>query len=301
MGREVVLYIFRNYTAVIVFRFLFFLSYNRTTYILCVPTQSPKMFSHQDPANNSDIKQVETNDNPFQVFKIGSNYVKSCSGFLKIFALVINVVVFACIFLPSSSNIKDCHFKQYLSNKYFETIPCEDFPIWMEKLDFETNKKACDTYGSLELKLLKFEEVFANMTEAISKVGPFKTWILTPASSVWIQLVSLNGMFVTGMLLFLYLFNFVAKFSWNYFEVAFCCAMSFGYFTCGLHLILKGCEFTNQVTKCLFPSMDYFLTFGTAGFCFLGVFTYGIDGILKLRNWKMWCTSSEVKYQDQIN
>ena len=48
----------------------------------------PKMFSHQDPANNSDIKQVETNDNPFQVFKIGSNYVKSCSGFLKIFALV---------------------------------------------------------------------------------------------------------------------------------------------------------------------------------------------------------------------
>ena len=92
-----------------------------------------------------------------------------------------------------------------------------------------------DRYASLKL-----EEVFANMTEAISKVGPFRTWILTPASSVWIQLVSLNGMFVTGMLLFLYLFNLVAKFSWNYFEVAFCCAMSFGYFACGLHLILKG-------------------------------------------------------------
>ena len=92
-----------------------------------------------------------------------------------------------------------------------------------------------DRYASL-----KFEEVFANMTEAISKVGPFKTWILTPASSVWIQLVSSTGMFVTGILLFLYLFNFVAKFSWNYFEVAFCCAMSFGYFTCGLYLILKG-------------------------------------------------------------
>ena len=47
--------------------------------------------------------------------------------------------------------------------------------------------------------------------------------------------------------------------------------------------------------------MDYFLTFGTAGFCFLGVFIYGIDGILKLGKWKKWCTSSEVKYQDQIN
>jgi len=207
------------------------------------------MFSHQDPANNPDIKQGETNDNPLQAFKIGSNYVKSCSGFLKIFALVINVVVFACIFLPSSSNIKDCRFlasvafgQKYVSENIYGKFPCTYFPSMMKELDFETNKKACDTYGLLDNRYasLKFEEVFANITEAISKVGPFRTWILTPASSVWIQLVSLNGMFVTGMLLFLYLFNLVAKFSWNYFEVAFCCAMSFGYFACGLHLILKG-------------------------------------------------------------
>ena len=51
------------------------------------------MFSHQDPANNPNIKQGETNDNPLQAFKIGSNYVKSCSGFLKIFALVRNFVI----------------------------------------------------------------------------------------------------------------------------------------------------------------------------------------------------------------
>ena len=36
----------------------------------------PKMFSHQDPVDNPDIKQGETNDNPFQAFKIGSNYSK---------------------------------------------------------------------------------------------------------------------------------------------------------------------------------------------------------------------------------
>jgi len=212
------------------------------------------MFSHEDPANNPDIKQGETNDNPFQAFKIGSNYFKSCSGFLKIFALVINVVVFVCIFLPSSSNIKDCRFiasaafgpgfEQYVLDDFNEKIPCEDFPSMTKKLDYESNKKACDTYGSLDkYASSKFEEVFANMTVAISKVGPFKTWILTPASSVWIQLVSLTGMFVTGILLFLYLFNFVAKFSkipWNFFEIAFCCAMSFCYFTCGLHLFIKG-------------------------------------------------------------
>ena len=108
-----------------------------------------------------------------------------------------------------------------------------------KKLDYETNKKTCDKYGgSLEVK-----EVFAKMTEVISKVGPFKTWILTPASSVWIQLVSLTGMFVTGILLFLYLFNFIAKFSkipWNFFEMVFCAAMSFCYFTCGLDLFIKG-------------------------------------------------------------
>jgi cytochrome b subunit of formate dehydrogenase len=119
-----------------------------------------------------------------------------------------------------------------------------DLRSMTKKLDYETNNKACDSYGSLDrYTSLKFKEVFANMTRAISKVGPFKTWILTPASSVWIQLVSLTGMFVTGILLFLNLFNFIAKFSkipWNFFEMAFCCAMSFCYFTCGLHLFIKG-------------------------------------------------------------
>ena len=144
-----------------------------------------------------------------------------------------------------------------------------------KKLDYETNKKTCDKYGgSLEVK-----EVFAKMTEVISKVGPFKTWILTPASSVWIQLVSLTGMFVTGILLFLYLFNFIAKFSkipWNFFEMVFCAAMSFFYFTCGLDLFLKGSNFSNLVTKCFFPKIDYFLTYGTATFCFFGLIIYGI-------------------------
>ena len=56
------------------------------------------MFSHQDP----DIKQSETNDNPFQAVennqsnpKIGCNsaYLKSCPGFLKIFAMVRNIMI----------------------------------------------------------------------------------------------------------------------------------------------------------------------------------------------------------------
>ena len=159
-------------------------------------------------------------------------------------------MVFVCIFLPSSSNIKDCRFiasaafgpgfEQYVLDDFNEKIPCEDFPSMTKKLDYESNKKACDTYGSLDkYASLKFKEVFANMTVAISKVGPFKTWILTPASSVWIQLVSLNGMFVTGLLLFFYLFKF-SKIPLNFFEMAFCCAMSFCYFTCGLHLFIKG-------------------------------------------------------------
>ena len=165
-------------------------------------------------------------------------------------------MVFVCIFVPSSSNIKDCRFiaysavgpgnKQYILGVFKEKIPCEDFPSMQKKTSYQTNKKTCDTYSLNRYTAdsqLQLKEVFANMTEAISKVGPFKTWILTPASSVWIQLVSLTGMFGTGILLFLYLFNFVAKFSkipLNVFEVAFCCAMSFCYFTCGLHLFIKG-------------------------------------------------------------
>ena len=115
-----------------------------------------------------------------------------------------------------------------------------------KKTSYETNKKTCDAYTLRNMdkkQMLKFKEIFANITEAMDKVGPFKTWILNPASSVWIQLVSVTGTFVTGILLFLYLFNFVAKFSkipWNFFEMAFCCAMSFCYFTCGLHLFIKG-------------------------------------------------------------
>ena len=60
------------------------------------------MFSHQDPATNPEIKQGETNDNPFQAVevkqsnpKIGCNstYLKSCSGFLKVLALVRNIMI----------------------------------------------------------------------------------------------------------------------------------------------------------------------------------------------------------------
>ena len=60
------------------------------------------MFSHQDPATNPEIKQGETNDNPFQAVEINqstakfgcnSAYLKSCFGFLKIFALVRNFMI----------------------------------------------------------------------------------------------------------------------------------------------------------------------------------------------------------------
>ena len=129
---------------------------------------------------------------------------------------------------------------QYVLDAFNETIPCEDFPSMLKKNTFRYNKKSCDAYKNLE-KMQK--EFFANRTEAMAKVGPFKTWILTPASSVWIQFVSVTGMSLTGILLFLYVFNFVAKFSktsWNFFEMTFCCAMSFCYFTCGLDLFIKG-------------------------------------------------------------
>ena len=65
-------------------------------------TLKAKMFSHQDPVTNPDIKQSETNNNLFQAVevnqstpKIGCNatYLKSCSGFLKIFALVRNFMI----------------------------------------------------------------------------------------------------------------------------------------------------------------------------------------------------------------
>ena len=138
----------------------------------------------------------------------------------------------------------------------------------------------------------KEKEKVAKMIESIAKMGPFKTWILTPASSVWIQVVSVTGMFVTGILLILYLFNFIAKFSkipWNFFEMAFCAAMSFFYFTCGLDLFLKGSKFSNLVTNCLFPKIDYFLTYGTATFCFFGLIIYGIEGTMKLIKLKKWC------------
>ena len=64
------------------------------------------MFSHQDsdtnPVTNPDIEQSETNNNPFQAVEVNqstpkmgcnSTYLKSCSGFLKIFALVRNFMI----------------------------------------------------------------------------------------------------------------------------------------------------------------------------------------------------------------
>merc|ERR1712008_628868 len=101
-----------------------------------------------------------------------------------------------------------------------------------------------------------------------------KTWILTPASSVWIELVSSTGFFITGIFLLFNLVNCVGKFSkipWNFIEMVFCIAMAFFYFTCGLDLFVKGSRFKGIVTKCYFPNIDYYLTFGTAGLCFFGV------------------------------
>ena len=132
----------------------------------------------------------------------------------------------------------------------------------------------------------------AKVIESIAKFGPFKTWILTPASSVWIQLVSSTGFFITGIFLIFNLLNCVGKLSkipWNFFEMVFCIAMAFFYFTCGLDLFVKGSRFMGIVTKCYFPNIDYYLTFGTAGFCFFGLVIYGIDGILKLGKLKKWC------------
>ena len=73
-------------------------------------TLKAKMFSHQDPDikqsetndnpfQDPDIKQSATNDNPFQANqsnpKIGCNsaYLKSCPGFLKIFAMVRHIMI----------------------------------------------------------------------------------------------------------------------------------------------------------------------------------------------------------------
>ena len=137
-------------------------------------------------------------------------------------------------------------------------------------------QKACDIYGYNDKERL---------LESIAKLRPFKTWILTPAFSVWIKVVSVTGIVGTGILLFLNLFNFVAQFSkipWNFFEMAFCAAMAFFYFTCGLVLFINGTNFTNDVTKYLFPNIDYYLTYGTASVCCFGVIIYGIDAIVKL-------------------
>ena len=70
--------------------------------------------------------------------------------------------------------------------------------------------QACEKY---DLFSTEEKENIAEVTESIAKFGPFKTWILTYASSVWIQLVSLTGLFVTGILLIFYLLNFVERFS----------------------------------------------------------------------------------------
>ena len=123
------------------------------------------------------------------------------------------------------------------SNKWQDNTTC--FYDRLFKQLAHNRKEVCDSNWSKS----KEKEKVAKMIESIAKMGPFKTWILTPAFSVWIQFVSVTGMSVTGILLILYLFNFVAKFSkipWNFFEMAFCCAMSFCYLTCGLHLFIKG-------------------------------------------------------------
>ena len=205
-------------------------------------------------------------------------------------------MVFVCIFAPSSStkigdlpDIPDIPVPKNVLEIDISGAFSEIFTEMKESFGEnikQAEKQACKRYNSQDKK--KFEEGI----EMIAKFHPFKNLILTPASSVWIQVVSVTGMFVTGILLILYLFNFVAKFSktpWNFFETAFCAAMSFFYLTCGLDLFLKGSKFSNLVTKCLFPKIDYFLTYGTATFCFFGLIIYGIEGIMKLIKLKKWC------------
>ena len=153
-------------------------------------------------------------------------------------------MVFVCIFAPSSSNIKLCRYipldKNFPKDLLDKTFPCDEWPSKMKEQLGDNRKEGCDMYDFLPSKE---KEKIAKTIESNAKFNPFKTWILTPASSIWIQLVSVTGMSLTGILLFLYLFNFVAKFSkisWNFFEMTFCCAMSFCYFTCGLDLFIKG-------------------------------------------------------------
>ena len=150
------------------------------------------------------------------------------------------------------------------------------WPSSMKEKTGDKIKEACDIYVSKDKEFL---------LESIAKLRPFKNWILTPAFSAWIKVVSVTGIVGTGILLFLHLFNFVAQFSnipWNFFEMAFCAVMSFFYFTCGLFLFINGTKFTNEVTKYLFPNIDYYLTYGTASFCCFGVIVYGFDAIVKL-------------------
>merc|ERR1712110_1215050 len=109
------------------------------------------------------------------------------------------------------------------------------------------NKKimneACDRHDLLPSEA---KETLAKEIESIAKFGPFKTWILTPASLVWIELVSSTGFFIAGIFLIFNLLNCVGKFSkipWNFIEMVFCIAMAFFYFTCGLDLFVKGSRF----------------------------------------------------------
>ena len=133
-------------------------------------------------------------------------------------------MVFVCIFAPSSSTkIGD--------------LP--DNPVSKDKLD----KIKAQDGGEILKNICKYNIQNTKAIEMIPKFYPFKNLILTPASSVWIQVVSVTGMFLTGILLILYLIDFIAKFSkipWSFFEMVFCAAMSFCYFTCGLDLFIKG-------------------------------------------------------------
>ena len=160
-------------------------------------------------------------------------------------------MVFVCIFAPSSSDIKICRYspldEKFPKDLVDKTFPCNEWPSKMKEHFGDKNKEACDMYDLLPSKE---KEKIAKIIELNAKLGPFKTWILTPASSIWIQLVSVTGIFVTGILLISNFFNFVAKFPktpWNLFEMAFCAAMSFFYFTCGVDLFLKGSIYISQV------------------------------------------------------
>ena len=79
--------------------------------------------------------------------------------------------------------------------------------------------------------------------------------------------------------------------------------MAFFYFTCGIDLYVKGIQFRNLASECLFPKKWWALAFGSAYLSLFETVIYVIIGFLALRRANNWCPfkSTEVQYQNQVN